>query len=119
MGRCGEKPELRHTGNGKAATSFSVATESGYKDDSGEWKKVTDWHKVVSFGSQAESCAKYIPKGGRVLVNGRLTTRTWEKDGKKNYVTEVVADRVEFIDFVPKEAEQPSQQRKNDDDLPF
>lgn len=96
-GRITRKPELKSLPSGVQVASFSVATNQVWKDKSGEKKESTEFHNVVVFGRQAESCAQYLDQGQVVLLEGRIQTRTWDgQDGKKNYRTEIVADRVQF-----------------------
>lgn len=89
-------PELRSLPSGMNVTSFSVATNRVYKDRDGNKQEQTDFHNVVVFGRQAETVAQYLKKGSPAFVEGRLQTRSWDKDGAKQYRTEVVADRVQF-----------------------
>lgn len=90
-------PELKSLPSGGKVTSFSVATNRVWKDQSGQRQEATDYHNIVVFGRQAETSAQYLTKGQQVFVEGRLQTRSWDgQDGKKNYRTEVVADRVQF-----------------------
>ena len=89
-------PELRALPSGANVTSFGVATNRVWKDQNGEKKEATEFHNIVVFGRQADTCAQYLKKGQQVLVEGRLQTRSWEKDGQKQYRTEIVADRVQF-----------------------
>lgn len=89
-------PELKALPSGSSVTSFSLATNRVYKDAQGVRQEAVDYHNVVVFGAQAENAAKYLKKGGGVFIEGRLQTRSWEKDGQKQYRTEVVADRVQF-----------------------
>ena len=93
IGNLGQDPEVRFTGSGKAVANFSIATTE--KWDGGE---KTEWHKVVVWGKQAESCKEYLSKGRQIYVEGRLQTRQWEdKTGNKRYTTEVIAQRVLFL----------------------
>jgi single-strand DNA-binding protein len=94
VGHLGRDAETKFTPGGAAVTKFSVATNRRWKDkDSGEWKEETDWSNVVLWRS--ENLANYLTKGKQVYVEGRLQTRSYEdKDGKKVYATEVVADDV-------------------------
>ena len=94
IGHLGRDAETKFTPGGAAVTRFSVATNRRWKDkDSGEWKEETDWSNVVLWRS--ENLANYLTKGKQVYVEGRLQTRSYEdKDGKKVYATEVVADDV-------------------------
>ena len=88
-----KEPELRYTANGKAVVNFSVASDSGYGEN-----KNTEWFSVVAWDKAAEACAKYLDKGSLVYVEGRLQTRSWDKDGTKQYRTELVAQEVKFLD---------------------
>jgi len=94
VGHLGRDAETKFTPGGAAVTRFSVATNRRWKDQqSGEWKEETDWSNVVLWRS--ENLANYLTKGKQVYVEGRLQTRSYEdKDGKKVYSTEVVADDV-------------------------
>jgi single-strand DNA-binding protein len=94
VGHLGRDAETKFTPGGAAVTRFSVATNRRWKDkDSGEWKEETDWSNVVLWRS--ENLANYLTKGKQIYVEGRLQTRSYEdKDGKKVYATEVVAEDV-------------------------
>jgi single-strand DNA-binding protein len=94
VGHLGRDAETKFTPGGTAVTKFSVATSRRWKDKtSGEWKEETDWTNIVLW--QAENLANYLTKGKQVYVEGRLHTRNYDdKDGKKVYATEVVADEV-------------------------
>jgi single-strand DNA-binding protein len=94
VGNLGRDAETRFTTGGAARTTFSVATSRRWKDQqTGEWKDETDWHNVVLW--RQENLANYLTKGKQVYVEGRLQTRNYEdKEGKKVYVTEVVAEDV-------------------------
>jgi single-strand DNA-binding protein len=94
IGHLGRDAETKFTPAGVAVTKFSVATNRRWKDQqTGEWKEETDWANVVLW--RQENLANYLTKGKQVYVEGRLQTRSWDdKDGKKQYMTEVVADEV-------------------------
>jgi single-strand DNA-binding protein len=94
IGHLGKDAETKFTPSGVSMTKFSVATNRRWKDQqTGEWKEETDWANVVLW--RQENLANYLTKGKQVYVEGRLQTRSWEdKDGKKQYMTEVVADEV-------------------------
>src|ERR1700687_3783541 len=94
VGHLGKDAETRFTPAGVSVTSFSVATNRRWKDQqTGEWKEETDWANVVLW--RQENLANYLTKGKQVYVEGRLQTRSYDdKDGKKQYMTEVVADDV-------------------------
>lgn len=96
-GNLGADPELRYTQSQKPVCNLSVATTE-YREKDGEKQEFTEWSKVVIWGQQAENCSKYLSKGRSVLVEGRLQTRSWEnKEGQKQYTTEIVAQNVQFI----------------------
>lgn len=89
-------PEMKALPSGMQVCSFSVATNRTFKDRDGNRQESVDYHNIVSFGKQAEVCAKYLTKGSGVYVEGRIQTRSWDKDGVKQYRTEIVMDKFEF-----------------------
>jgi single-strand DNA-binding protein len=89
-------PELRALPSGMNVVNFSIATNRTFKDRDGKKQEQTDFHNVVVFGRQADTVSQYMKKGSSVFIEGRLQTRSWEKEGQKMYRTEVVADRVQF-----------------------
>lgn len=89
-------PEMKALPSGMQFCSFSLATNRVYNDRDGKRQEIADYHNIVVFGKQAENCAKYLTKGSATYVEGRMQTRSWEKDGVKQYRTEVIADRVQF-----------------------
>ncbi len=96
VGNAGKDAEIRYTGSGKPVASFSVATTDSWTDKaSGQKQERTDWHNVVAWNWLAEYCNENVKKGKRVLVEGRIQTRSYEdKDGVKKYVTEIEASTV-------------------------
>ncbi len=97
VGNLTRDPELKALPSGIQVASISVATNRVWKDNNGAKQESTDYHNVVVFGRQAETAAQFLKKGSSVLVEGRMQTRSWDgQDGKKQYRTEVVADRVQF-----------------------
>lgn len=94
IGRLGKDAETKFTPSGASVSNFSLATDRRWKDQqSGDWKEETDWHNIVFW--RAENVAQYLTKGKQVYIEGRLQTRSYDdKEGKKRYVTEVVADNV-------------------------
>lgn len=89
-------PEMKALPSGMQVCSFSVATNRTYNDRDGKRQEAVEYHNVTSFGKQAEVIAKYLTKGSPVYVEGRLQTSSWEKDGVKQYRTEIVVDKFEF-----------------------
>ena len=96
FGNLTRDPEMKALPSGMQVCSFSLATNRVYNDRDGNRQEAADYHNVVVFGKQAENCAKYLTKGSSTYVEGRMQTRSWEKDGVKQYRTEVIADRVQF-----------------------
>jgi single-strand DNA-binding protein len=93
VGNLGKDADTKFTPSGTAKSTFSVATGRRWKDkESGEWKEETDWHNVVLW--RQEKTAQYLLRGTQVYIEGRLTTRSYDKNGEKRYITEVVADDV-------------------------
>ena len=99
IGNLGSEPEMRFTPNGNPVTSFRIATNRVYTSPEGERKEETEWFTVVTWGKLAEQCNQFLSKGRLVYAEGRLHNRTWEsQDGQKHYRTEVIANRVTFLD---------------------
>ncbi|MCB9733989.1 MAG: single-stranded DNA-binding protein [Deltaproteobacteria bacterium] len=95
VGRLGATPETRTTTTGKSMCTFNVATD---RWDSTKSEKVADWHRVVAWEKTAENCVRYLTTGSQVAVEGRLCTRTYDdKEGRKVWKTEVIAQRVTFL----------------------
>lgn len=101
VGRLTRDPELRFTGTGKAVATFTLAINRTFsRSDEADFINIVTWQKT------AENCANYLSKGQQVAVNGRIQSRTYDdKDGKRVYVTEVVANEVEFLERKDKSGE--------------
>jgi single-strand DNA-binding protein len=98
LGNLGKDPELRFTPSGRAVARFPVATTERWTDQNKERQERTDWHNIVVWGKQAETCSQYLSKGRQVYVEGSIRTRSYDdKDGNKRYVTEIVARDVRFL----------------------
>ena len=98
LGNLTKDPELRHTPQGTSVASFSIAVNRTYKGNDGDFKKETSYFNIVVWGKIGENCAKYLSKGRPVLVEGRLQNRSYEtQDGQKRYITEIIADNVQFL----------------------
>jgi single-strand DNA-binding protein len=101
IGNLTKPPEVRATGSGVSVCSFTIAVQRRFTSQSGE--KITDFFPVTVWKGLADNCGKYLDKGSKVAVIGELQTRSYDaKDGSKRYVTEIVADEVEFL--TPKSA---------------
>jgi len=97
IGNLGQDPEIRNTNSGTAILQLRIATQERIKRGD-EWVSEAEWHTVVVFGARAETCAKYLHKGSKVGVEGRIKTRKWQdKSGQDRYSTEIIADQVEFL----------------------
>jgi single-strand DNA-binding protein len=107
IGNLGSDPEIRATKNGKEIANLSVATSERWKDKaSGERKERTEWHRVSVFApGLVKAIKEHYRKGQRVYVEGKLQTRTWEKDGQTHYSTEIVvetfAGAIRLVDAKP------------------
>lgn len=97
VGNLGRDAELKYTPGGAAVANFNMATTDVFKDREGNRKEQTEWHRVQVWGRTAESLSQYLTKGKQVYVEGRINTRTWEKDGEKKYSTEIKADRIVLL----------------------
>ena len=98
IGRITQDLELKTTNTGREVVSFSVASNRTWKDQSGQKQEKTEFHNIVSWGSQAKTIAQYFVKGQEIYAEGRLETRNWEDEGsgKKMYRTEIVLEKFEF-----------------------
>lgn len=101
VGNLGGDPELRFTKSGTAACNFSVATSDDWVDKEGNKQERTEWHRIVAWGKTAELCGEYLKKGRQVYLEGRIQNREYEKDGETKYVTEIVAQSVQFLGSKP------------------
>ncbi|UII22107.1 single-stranded DNA-binding protein [Fulvivirga ligni] len=98
VGRLGKDPEVRHLESGASVANFPVATSETYKDrNTGERKEQTEWHNVVLWRGLADISEKYLNKGDMVYIEGKLRTRSWEKDGITRYTTEIVGDNMTML----------------------
>lgn len=96
FGNLTRDPELRALPSGMNVCSFSLATNRVYTGKDGQKQEQTDFHNIVVFGRQADTVNQYLKKGSSAFIEGRIQTRSWEKDGQKQYRTEIVAERVQF-----------------------
>lgn len=100
IGNLGRDPELRSTANGQSVARLNVATSRNFTDREGNRREETEWHKVVLFSRLAELAERYLRKGSKVYIEGRLQTRSWEdqQSGQRRYMTEIVARDMTFLD---------------------
>lgn len=99
IGNLGRDPEMRHTASGSAVCTFSMATNESWVKD-GERQERTEWHNIVTWDKLAEICERYLSKGSKVYIEGRIQTRSWDDKttGQKKYMTEIVADQMMMLD---------------------
>ena len=137
IGHLGKDPEITTTQAGKQVCKFSLATSEKYKDSSGNMVDSTDWHNIVIWDRLGEVAAQYLKKGSKVLLEGRIKNRSYEKDGQTRYISEIVANNMVMLDgkeagsnsggysqdFGNKPAQQSSapigSQFEEEEDLPF
>ena len=124
IGNLGDNPKVRETDYGKV-TNFSLATSETFKNSQGEKITQTEWHNIVLWKGLAEIAEKYLKKGSQVYIKGRIKTRSYEKDGEKKYITEIIGDEMKMLG---KKEEKPADEAKppeqtsipeKKDDLPF
>jgi len=138
LGRLGKDPEVRHFENNNAVCSFSLATSRSYKKGE-EWVDETEWHNIVIWKPWLVNTAeKFLKKGSLVYIEGRITTRMWEDQGVKKYITDIQVENMKLLDKksegggnfppAPTQADAPTGDTKTEgtpttddiaDDLPF
>ena len=98
VGNLGANPELKYLPSGQPVCEFRIATSESYRDRNEQLQERTEWHRIVVWGKAGENCGKFLTKGQKVYIDGRLQTRSWDdKEGKKQYITEIVANQVVFL----------------------
>jgi single-strand DNA-binding protein len=98
LGRLGKDPEVRTLENGAVVANFTMATSEVYRDkNTGERKENTEWHNIVLWRNPAEVAAKYLKKGDQCYIEGKLRTRSWQKEGVTRYTTEIVGDTLTLL----------------------
>lgn len=111
IGNVGRDPEIKYLSSGDGVANFSLATTMKYK---GEEK--TEWHRIVAFGKVVDVIEKYITKGSRICVEGRLQTNEWEdKNGTKHYTTEIVMSDLSMLGGGERKEKEPGKKSKSDD----
>ena len=139
IGNLGSDPEIKYLPKGTAIANLRLATSESRKNSDGEWQDSTEWHRVVMYGRQAETCKDYLKKGSKVFIEGRIQTRSWDdQSGQRHYSTEIIGNFMIMLDPRSKDAassgqsrhdtqhnvdagqdSQPSDVPQADDDLPF
>ena len=93
LGNVGQDPVVKQLNGGGLVANFSIATSYKAKDK----EEQTEWHRVSAFGRTAEIVMDYVGKGSKLYVEGRLQTRTWDKDGEKRYATEIIVSELSLL----------------------
>ena len=130
VGNLGNDPDVKYTQGGMAITTISVATTYARKDKDGNQQEKTEWHRVKLFGKLGEIAGEYLKKGSQVFIRGRIEYGSYEKDGVKQYTTDIVADEMQMLGSKgggEQQSERPRRQRQEpkpasdfaDDDIPF
>lgn len=121
IGRLGKDPEVRNLDNGSTVANFSMACTESYKDKTtGERKESTEWINVVAWKGLADLAGRYLHKGDQVYCEGKLKTRSYEKDNVTRYVTEIVLDNMTMLSKGKSQiATQAGNRDNSTDDLPF
>jgi single-strand DNA-binding protein len=96
LGRVTAAPQLRNTSGGQSITTLGVATNRAWTDKAGQKQEEAEFHNVVIWGKQAEVACQFLAKGSLVLIEGRIVTRSWEKDGVTHKVTEIVCENMQL-----------------------
>ena len=124
VGNLGKDPEVRSLENGIKVASFSLATSESWKDKTtGEKKTVTEWSNITLWKGLAEIAEKYLKKGSQVYIEGKLKTRSWEKDGVTRYTTDIIGHNLVMLGQSgggsTQRDEAPPVEEEDLDDLPF
>jgi single-strand DNA-binding protein len=98
IGRLGNDPQIRNFESGKQMATFSLATNETYYNNKGEKVNDTQWHNIVVWGKKAKIVDDYLKKGSEIALEGKLVNRSYEKEGEKKYVTEIVMNELLMID---------------------
>lgn len=94
IGSLGRDPELKYTPSGKALAKFSLATNETHKNQAGEKTETTEWHNIIVWDKLAEICGQYLTKGQKIYLEGRIQSRSYEKDGQKRISYEIVGSNM-------------------------
>ena len=118
LGNVGSDPEMTAMPSGDAVATISIATSEQWNDKAtGEKKEKTEWHRVVFFKRLAEVVGQWVKRGDKIYIEGRLQTRSWEKDGIKRYSTEIVASEMQMLGN--KGSSEPAASEISLEDIPF
>lgn len=125
LGHVGKDPEIRSFDNGKKVASFSLATTENYKDKNGERVEKVEWHNINFWSPLAEVIEKYVKKGSKLYIEGKIRTRSYEQEGVKKYTTDIEGKELTMLDSKPKAANETGNSMPEpaadaeENDLPF
>ena len=135
IGNVGRDPEVRHLDKGVTVANFPLATSESYTSKNGEKVTTTEWHNIVVWRGLADVVNKYVKKGDRLYLEGKIRTRSWvDKEGNKRYTTEIFVDNMEMLGGRPQNGtegqppvqnetvvsnNEPDYEQSEEDDLPF
>ena len=103
IGNLGKDPECKVLESGQMVANFPVATTEKWKDKNGNPQEATEWHNCQAWGKGAEIIEKYLKKGSKVFIEGKIKTRSYEKDGQTRYATEIIVKEFNFLDSKAKD----------------
>lgn len=107
VGRLGDDPEVKHLDENTTVAKFSLATSEVYKNKAGEKVETTEWHQCVIWGGLTKVVEQYVKKGSQLYIEGKIKTRSYEKDNEKRYITEIVCDNMQMLGSKPAESTFP------------
>ena len=113
IGRLGKDPEIRTTAGGVNVANFTLATSEKFKDRDGKPQEKTEWHNCVAWGKLAEIIGQYPKKGDLLYVQGKIETRSWEKDGAKQYKTEINVHEMKMLGGGKRDDQRPDDRRRD------
>lgn len=122
IGNLGKDPDCKNLENGNSVANFTIATTETYKDKSGAKQTITEWHNVVFYGKIVNIIEKYLKKGSKVYIEGKIKTTFYEKDGVKKYTTNVIGSSMNMLSSLNSGGEKDKQTYSSEsdyNDLPF
>ena len=120
LGNVTRQPEVKALPSGQSVTTFGVATNRFYKDNTGTKKQDTEFHNVVAFGKLADICAKFLNKGSMVLVEGRIKTRSWQNaSGIRQYRTEIISENIQLAPKTMQGSSAPEPETPRSEEIPI
>lgn len=122
LGNLGKNPEIKYTPQGTPVARLSLATNSRFKNKAGTWEDRVEWHNLILWTRLAEIAGEYLKKGSKIAVQGEIRTRSWEAEGTRHYMTEIICSDLVMLDGKPRE-EKPETTAPTgpitDEDIPF